>query len=60
MLSIILLAMIGTGINLGPAYWVLYGIYCVFRILKIFIDITRIGNYDEKLKKLERDIEKLK
>lgn len=44
MLSIILFAMIGAGINLGPVYWVIYGIYCVFRVLKIFSDITRIGN----------------
>ena len=41
MMSMILFAMIGAGINVGPAYWVIYGIYCAWKIIKFLSEPYR-------------------
>lgn len=38
-MSIILFAMIGTAINANPAYWICFGIYSVFRVIKIIYEV---------------------
>lgn len=38
MLSIVLFAIIGATINAGVAYWICFGLYCVFRVVKIIFD----------------------
>lgn len=38
---IVLLAMIGSAINAGNAYWICFTIYCVMRLITIILEIIR-------------------
>lgn len=33
-MSIILFALLGAATEVGTAYWICFGVYCVFRVLK--------------------------
>ena len=40
-MSIVLFAIIGTKIAAGPGYWICFGLYCVFRVVKVVIDTMK-------------------
>lgn len=38
-MQIILFAIIGAAINAGVAYWICYGIFCAWKIIKFVVQI---------------------
>ncbi len=38
-MSIVLFSIIGASIKAGTAYWICFGIYCLFQVLKVVIEI---------------------
>lgn len=40
-MSIVLFAIIGATIKAGTAYWICFAVYCLFKLLKIVIDIIK-------------------
>lgn len=40
MMGIVLFAIIGAHLNLGAGYWICFGIGCLFKFIKIVIDIV--------------------
>jgi hypothetical protein len=39
MLAIILFAIIGVKINAGAGYWIVFGAFCVWKLIRIIVDL---------------------
>ena len=44
-MSIILFAMLGAMVHVGPWYWICFGIFCMFKFLKV---VLMLFGEDEK------------
>lgn len=46
-MSIVLFALIGASLEAGLAYWICFGVFCMFKILKFILDFMKTIKEDD-------------